>query len=83
MRKDVLHQMIDLVLEKEPESGVTITVSAIGSGISVWIMEVDGENIVGTEKHYTLSKDDDWLEWTDEYIKRVRTKDVVGAIRDA
>ena len=59
--KKLFRKLMDLVLEKEPESGVEENVSSMDCTSGVWIFKMKGGKPDGVKAHYTpISGDDRW-----------------------
>ena len=50
--RKLFHKLLDIVLDKEPESGVEINVASMNSTAEVWFFEVQDNGTFKTKKHY-------------------------------
>lgn len=82
--KKLFHKLMDLVLEKEPESGVEVNVSSLDCTSGVWIFKMKGGKPDGVKAHYTpISGDDSWYKWQGDLPERVSVEEVLEALRNA
>ena len=76
------HKLLDIVLDKEPESGVEINVASLNSTAEVWFFEVQDNGKIKTEKHYDRYGDG-WRKWENGHTEFVTDEDVLEAMRNA
>lgn len=81
--KKLFHKLLDIVLDKEPESGADMNVSSLKYTASVWLMNVDGGKVIGVKEYYTRVGDETWVKTKDGKTKIVRDEDVLEALRNA
>lgn len=81
--KRLFHKLLDIVLDKEPESGADMNVSSLKYTASVWLMNVDDGKVIGAKEYYTRVGDDAWAKTKDGKTKIVRDEDVLEALRNA
>lgn len=81
--KKLFHKLLDIVLDKEPESGADMNVSSLKYTASVWLMNVDDGKVIGAKEYYTRVGDDAWAKTKDGKTKIVRDEDVLEALRNA
>ncbi len=80
--KKLLHELLDLVLDKEPEAPVEMEVSALNCTAAVWFYEVkDGK--IHTKKSYHR-QDGYWEKWDEDCnVTRSSDEQVLEALRNA
>lgn len=81
--KKLFHKLLDIVLDKEPESGADMNVSSLKYTASVWLMNVDDGKVIGAKEYYTRVGDETWAKTKDGKTKIVRDEDVLVALRNA
>lgn len=81
--KKLFHKLLDIVLDKEPESGADMNVSSLKYTASVWLMNVDDGKVIGAKEYYTRVGDETWAKTKDGKTKIVRDEDVLEALRNA
>lgn len=81
--KKLFHKLLDIVLDKEPESGADMNVSSLECTASVWLMNVDDGKVIGAKEYYTRVGDETWAKTKDGKTKIVRDEDVLEALRNA
>lgn len=81
--KKLFHKLLDIVLDKEPESGADMNVSSLKYTASVWLMNVDDGKVIGAKEYYTRVGDDAWAKTKDGKTKIVHDEDVLEALRNA
>jgi hypothetical protein len=82
--RKLFHKLMDLALEKEPESGVEVNVSSLDCTSRVWIFKMKGGKPDGVKAHYTtISGDDSWYKWQGGLPERVSVEEVLEALRNA
>lgn len=81
--KKLFHKPLDIVLDKEPESGADMNVSSLKYTASVWLMNVDDGKVIGAKEYYTRVGDETWAKTKDGKTKIVRDEDVLEALRNA
>ena len=81
--KKLFHKLLDIVLDKEPESGADMNVSSLKYTASVWLMNVDDGKVIGAKEYYTRVGDETWAKTKDGKTKIVRDDDVLEALRNA
>lgn len=82
--KKLFHKLLDIVMDKEPESGASMNVSSLEHTAEVWIMEMVNGKCAGVKAHYSPIPDsDDWYKWVNGLPERVSADDVLEALRNA
>lgn len=81
--KKLFHKLLDIVLDKEPESGADMNVSSLKYTASVWLMNVDDGKVIGAKEYYTRVGDEAWAKTKDGKTKIVHDEDVLEALRNA
>lgn len=81
--KKLFHKLLDIVLDKEPESGADMNVSSLKYTASVWLMNVDDGKVIGAKEYYIRVGDETWAKTKDGKTKIVRDEDVLEALRNA
>ena len=81
--RKLFHKLLDIVLDKEPESGADMNVSSLKYTASVWLMNVDDGKVIGVKEYYTRVGDETWAKTKDGKMKIVRDEDVLEALRNA
>ena len=81
--KKLFHKLLDIVLDKEPESGADMNVSSLKYTASVWLMNVDDGKVIGAKEYYTRVGDETWAKTKDGKTKIVRDEAVLEALRNA
>lgn len=81
--KKLFHKLLDIVLDKEPESGADMNVSSLKYTASIWLMNVDDGKVIGAKEYYTRVGDETWAKTKDGKTKIVRDEDVLEALRNA
>ena len=81
--RKLFHKLLDIVLDKEPESGADMNVSSLKYTASVWLMNVDDGKVIGAKEYYTRVGDETWAKTKDGKTKIVRDEDVLEALRHA
>ena len=82
--RKLFHKLLDIVLDKEPESGADMNVSSLEYDADVWIMEMVNGKSVGVKAHYSPIPDsNDWYKWVNGLQERVSADDVLEALRNA
>lgn len=81
--RKLFHKLLDIVLDKEPESGADMNVSSLKYTASVWLMNVDDGKVIGAKEYYTRVGDETWAKTKDGKTKIVRDEDVLEALRNA
>lgn len=81
--RELFHKLLDIVLDKEPESGADMNVSSLKYTASVWLMNVDDGKVIGAKEYYTRVGDETWAKTKDGKTKIVRDEDVLEALRNA
>lgn len=81
--KKLFHKLLDIVLDKDPESGADMNVSSLKYTASVWLMNVDDGKVIGAKEYYTRVGDETWAKTKDGKTKIVRDEDVLEALRNA
>lgn len=81
--KKLFHKLLDIVLNKEPESGADMNVSSLKYTASVWLMNVDDGKVIGAKEYYTRVGDEAWAKTKDGKTKIVHDEDVLEALRNA
>ena len=81
--KKLFHKLLDIVLDKEPESGADMNVSSLKYTASVWLMNVDDGKVIGAKEYYTRVGDEAWVKTKDGKTKIVHDEDVLEALRNA
>lgn len=80
--RKLFHKLLDIVLDKEPESGVEINVASLNSTAEVWFFEVQDNGKFKTKKHYDRYGDG-WRKWANGHTEFVTDEDVLEALRNA
>ena len=80
--RKLFHKLLDIVLDKEPESGVEINVASMNSTAEVWFFEVQDNGPFKTKKHYDRYGDG-WRKWENGHTEFVTDEDVLEALRNA
>lgn len=80
--KKLLHKLLDIVLDKEPESGVKMNVSSLNSTADVWFFEVQDDGTFEVKKHYNRYGDG-WEKWENGKTEYATDEDVLEALRNA
>ncbi len=82
--KKLFHKLLDIVLDKEPESGADMNVSSLEYTADVWLMEMVNGKSVGVKVHYTpIPGSDSWNKWENGLCTPVSADDVLEALRNA
>ena len=81
--KKLFHKLLDIVLDKEPESGADMNVSSLKYTASGWLMNVDDGKVIGAKEYYTRVGDEAWAKTKDGKTKIVHDEDVLEALRNA
>ena len=81
--KRLFHKLLDIVLDKEPESGADMNVSSLKYTASVWLMNIEGGKITGAKEYYTRTGDGLWVRTKDGKTEIMCDEDVLEALRNA
>ena len=81
--KKLLHELLDLVLDKKPETPVAMNISALSCTTGVWLYEVrpDGEIKTKESYHYQNGYWDKWDK--DNRVTYASEEQVLEALRNA
>lgn len=83
MKNKFLHQLMDMVLDKEPETPVTMNVSSLTETAEVWFFEVTNGNEFKTKECYRRCNGC-WEKWDkDNRVTCASEKQVLEALRNA
>lgn len=81
--KKLFHKLMDLVLEKEPETPVMMNISALTCTAEVWFFEVVNGDELKTKECYRRSNGY-WEKWDkDNRVTFASEKQVLEALRNA
>ena len=87
MKKDkkLFHKLLDIVMDKGPESAVKMNVSSLNSTADVWFFEIRNNGTFETfevKKHYNRYGDG-WEKWENGKTEYATDEDVLEALRNA
>lgn len=81
--KKLLHELLDLLLDKEPETPVVMEVSALNCTAEVWFYDVHPDGEIKTKASYHRMGDR-WEKWDENcHVTDVSDADVLEALRNA
>lgn len=81
--KKLFRKLMDLVLEKEPETPVVMNISTLTCTVEVWFFEVVNDDELKTKECYRRSNGY-WKKWDkDNRVTFVSEKQVLEALRNA
>lgn len=82
--KKLFHKLLDIVMDKEPESGASMDVSSLEHTAEVWIMEMVNGKCAGVKAHYSpVLGSDNWNKWENGTCTPVSADAVLEALRNA
>lgn len=82
MKNKFLHQLMDMVLEKEPGTPVAMNVMTLACTTEVWLYELKDGKMAGVKTEYEKTPDG-WRKWENHRMECVSEADVLEALRNA